>query len=400
MKLGLVILVSQLPWLLPTGSRADVVHLRSGGEIHGKVLDVQPDDRQYVVQTNAGRVTVDRFAVERIVEHTPALEEYVQRASGVPDTVEAHWKLAQWCRDRELRDEAAAHFERILELEPEHTEARIALGYRGVGGRWLTREELMTERGLVMYRGKYRTRQEIELLERFEKKDATGDEWRGRLRRWYDQLFARNEDRVFEARQNFQQLDDPRAAEPLARIIAEEPDYELKHFLLEALVGLDHAAVTDLLIDQALYDNELETREQCLEYLTRRERSVSVRRFVKALRSRDNVVVNRAARALQVMEDRSAISPLINALVTEHRRVYGANAPAGGQGYAFSPTSGAFSFGSSGPRVETVVLKNPAVLSALVALSGGHSFQYDEDRWRNWLSAQTKVAQIDLRRDE
>jgi hypothetical protein len=47
-----------------------------------------------------------------------------------------------------------------------------------------------------------------------------------------------------------------------------------------------------------------------------------------------------------------------------------------------------------------VPVKNPAVLSALVKLSGGTSFDYDKAQWRGWLAAQAKANAVDLRRDE
>jgi len=110
------------------------------------------------------------------------------------------------------------------------------------------------------------------------------------------------------------------------------------------------------------------------------------------------VIVNRAARALREINDPRAIRPLIDALVTEHKRVVGSGS--GGQQYAFSPTDGAFSMGGGGPRVIKRKFTNPAVLSALIALSGGQSFEYDEHRWRSWLASQIDVEQVDLRRDE
>jgi hypothetical protein len=62
--------------------------------------------------------------------------------------------------------------------------------------------------------------------------------------------------------------------------------------------------------------------------------------------------------------------------------------------------SGVMSFGGGGPKAERRKLNNPAVLSALVALTGGTSFEYDQPRWRKWLASQRQIQQIDMRRDE
>jgi hypothetical protein len=35
-----------------------------------------------------------------------------------------------------------------------------------------------------------------------------------------------------------------------------------------------------------------------------------------------------------------------------------------------------------------------------VKLSGGTSFDYDQDQWRKWLAAQAKANAVDVRRDQ
>ena len=66
----------------------------------------------------------------------------------------------------------------------------------------------------------------------------------------------------------------------------------------------------------------------------------------------------------------------------------------------FSPqTGGGFSFGNSGPRFINRDLKNPAVLSALIAVSGGENYEYDQSAWRRWFAAQRKSQRLDARRD-
>ena len=56
---------------------------------------------------------------------------------------------------------------------------------------------------------------------------------------------------------------------------------------------------------------------------------MSIVPYVQALRSKDNVIVNRAAEALGTIGDPEAISPLIDALVTTHKYLI---QPAGGGG--------------------------------------------------------------------
>ena len=57
------------------------------------------------------------------------------------------------------------HLRRVIELDPNHAEARHALGYSQVNGKWATRDEVMTQRGYRKYKGKWMLPQEIDVLE-------------------------------------------------------------------------------------------------------------------------------------------------------------------------------------------------------------------------------------------
>jgi hypothetical protein len=124
--------------------------------------------------------------------------------------------------------------------------------------------------------------------------------------------------------------------------------------------------------------------------------------YIRALKDRDNEIVNRAGAALGQIGDRDATGALIDALVTTHKfKISDANP--GQIATSFSPDGsggGGFSFGGGGPQVVSKDIRNPAVLNALVTLAGGASFDYDQAQWRRWLAAQAKQNAIDVRRDE
>jgi hypothetical protein len=119
--------------------------------------------------------------------------------------------------------------------------------------------------------------------------------------------------------------------------------------------------------------------------------------YVRALKDRNNEIINRAGAALGQIGDSSATGALIEALITKHQFKV-----AEGQqdSYTFSPQSGGMTFGGSKPKYVTRPLRNPDVLAALVNLSGGTSFDYDQEQWRRWLAAQAKAQIVDIRRDE
>ena len=386
--------------LCPLGASADVMKLKSGGQIEGHAIHDQEPGEQFVIETPGhGRIVVDRRQVVRVVPQTEVDRAYSQQAHQIADTPEAHWELAEWCRENQLFEQAEQHLQRVLEIDPQNLQARQRLGFREIDGTWMNRKELMASRGLLIYQGKYRTQQEIELLERAEKRDSTAAEWRGRVQRWYRQLFDRHREKAFEAKKNLAAIRDPLAADAVAKLLKHEENVQVKLMLLEVLSQIPHQTTINVLVRHVLYDPVEEVRVQSLEYLTDLSHPGTSGPFVRALQSPENLTVNRAASALQEIGDSSTIHPLIEALVTEHKFVVGAGS-SGGDRYEFNPGSGGFSFGGSGPRAEKRLLRNPSVLSALVILSGGQSFDYDQPRWHTWLAAQQTSTRVDMRRDD
>jgi len=342
-----------------------------------------------------------RSEVSRVVEESDVEVQYEQMARSAPDTVDAQWKLAEWCRDHKLTEQSKQHLARVLELDPEHKEARELMGFHDVDGNWMTRDQLMASRGLVEYEGKWRTRQHVELMEREKKlREATTD-WSNRLELWRRWLTSRRQDRAQQAHDEILAINDPMAAEPLVAMLDREDVYELKRLWIQVAARLDHPAALNALVQLSLYDPDESIRVECLEYVIKSGRPGIVTPYIRALRNKDNEVINRAGAALGQIGNRDAIGPLIEALVTKHRVVIDPGSSYQ-NAYSFSPNGGggSYNFGSSGPKVETRSVRNPAVLSALVLLSGGTSFDYNQPQWRTWQAAQAKLNSVDVRRDQ
>lgn len=382
---------------LPALATADIVELKNGGRVEGKVID-DADRTSFLVElAEGGKLTVERPQVARIITITPADEEYRRRAPTTPDTVPAQWALAMWCRDQKLAAELQRHLQRVVELDPAHEEARQLLGFREVDGEWLTSDEIMQSRGMVLYQGKYYTPQDIELFERNKIVKDKEFAWKANLERWRRWLDDRDSARVAEARQQFRALRDPMAASNLVRILEKEKNETVRLLLIEAAAQVPSQLTLEALVKISLEDPNEELRLQALEYLVKGGGSRAVPVYIKALKSNENPIVNRAAVALGSLGDPGAIGPLIDALVTEHKRIVG-NASQGTT-YSVSPTDGTSSFGGGGPRLLKQELRNPDVRSALVKLAGGANFDYDADAWRAWLGARNKLQAADLRRD-
>jgi len=59
------------------------------------------------------------------------------------ETVEDQLALADWCSRRKLADQERVHLTRVLDLQPNHAEARRRLGFRRTDGAWLSAQEIV-----------------------------------------------------------------------------------------------------------------------------------------------------------------------------------------------------------------------------------------------------------------
>ncbi len=351
-------------WILFAASaRGDVFELANGGRIEGRLVESGDGAEKTVVVELAGggKLSIARSQIARVDTKSNVEAEYEKRARSSPDTVAGHWELAQWCSDHKLRNEARRHLERIVELDPNHEEARGLLGFRKKDGQWMTRDDMMDGRGMVMYEGRYVTRQHVELLQREKDAKVSQGDWANtleRMRRW---LVGRRQDRADEALATIHSINDPLAAEAVVALLEREKDPELKRLWMEVLSRLDHQAAVDALVELSLLDEDSEVRHQCLEYLIASGRQGLLRPYIRALKDRDNLIVNRAGAALGQIGDADAVSPLIGALVTKHKfKVADGNPDQ--HSYTFTPQGGGMTFGGGGPKIITRSLRNPDVL--------------------------------------
>jgi hypothetical protein len=394
-------LLLALAWmLLATGNAAwaDVFELTDGGRVSGTLVE-RGQDEEYVIRTdNGATVTLDKSQVRKVTPVDDNLLEYNERSRSVPDTVEAHRQLAEWCKEHRLSKLMDHHLERILQLDPGDEQARESLGFQKYQGRWLTRDQIMEARGLRLYDGAYRTRQDIALREQEKQRETAETDWYRNIATWRRWLDNR---RAEEALQNIREIRDPYAAPALVKLLDKEDNLQVRQLYLSALGELKHPAAIQKLVDLSLQDPDRETRQQCLDYLLRVHRPVSLTPYVKALKSPDNAVVLRAAEALKRIGDPAAISPLIDALVTTHKYDNPDAAP-GDFNASFSPSGGGagFSFGGGGNKIVKIDVQNAEVRMALMELSRGQDFQYNENAWRRWFVNQQVHDTVDARRDE
>lgn len=382
----------------------EIIVLSGGGQVSGEVVESPTDENaQYVIRTSLGQVTLAKTQVVEVIHQLPSEIEYEKIKDDYPDTLEGHWELAEWCRENFLSEQREVHLKRILEFDPNHAKARSILGYRQVGDRWVTREDVMKSRGMVRVGGRWISPQEKQLQEERRKQELAEKEWMRKLKRWRDWLES---DKAALAAENIRGINDPYACRGLAERIALEPDPRVRSLYLTALANIGTPQANAILVDRSLKDDEEDLRLTALEYLAEDKQPEIVSRYIQALQSKENYVVNRAAVGLENMGHMAAVPALIDALWTTHKYKYDEGQSPDTITSTFDPTGqnpggaggGGFTFGGGGPKVVSKTLKNPAVLDALIGLTN-KNFDYDQQQWKQWLASRKRTESINARRD-
>jgi len=153
--------IASLLLLMPGLLLADEVFLKGGGKFTGRIT--AQDEERITIDIGDGSVGFSMERVDHIVKGTSPLDEYEARASALSQQDVDGWrKLAQWAAGRGLSRQARLAYERVLALAPDDAEARRALGFVQVDGRWLTEEDSYRARGYVKFEGEWMTPAEVQ----------------------------------------------------------------------------------------------------------------------------------------------------------------------------------------------------------------------------------------------
>lgn len=390
----------------------DTFLLEQGGQVQGTWLNAdQASANHYEIETADGvRLTLREDQVDRRIPDDPKRQEYQRRLRGLSDTLEEHWKLAEWCREQHLRNEREYHLRRILEFDANHAGARHGLGYSFAQGRWTTKEEIQREQGRVLFEGRWRLPQEVELLKADRKVESEVKRWLVLISRWREMLDTEN---AGEAYRNIASVRDKFAVPALATLLQRETVRDVKILYLDVLEQIGNRNAVKVLVHATLEDPDEEIFHASLHRLLKLKPPNLALQYVPVLQDENNVRLNRAAYSLGQIGDRVALSPLIEAVTTTHYIVLPA-APsdsytatfarpgqAGGMTPSVLPGSGGLSAGGEPKRIPITVNNQPA-LDALVRLSDGVNLGFNKPAWRYWLAAENAkhAPDFDSRRDD
>jgi len=149
-------LVVILVFLVPGALFADEVFLKDAGSISGRV--VEQNETTVKVDIGDGFIAVPASRVERIEKGRSPLDEYADRAAKLgPQDVEGWKTLARWAMKQGYPGQARQAANKVLAIAPNDADARKALGFVSLDGKWVTLEESYRAKGYVKVEGEWMT---------------------------------------------------------------------------------------------------------------------------------------------------------------------------------------------------------------------------------------------------
>lgn len=378
-------------------AKGDILYLKSGGTVEGEILS--RENGQVRVRTRAGALTFMQDAIERTEIKPTPFQEYERLLAETPDTPDGHMTLADWCERRRLSKEAAGHLRRVLELAPDHAEARRRLGYVRVGDLWVSG----TAASAPATQPALTKEDEARLIAELQQQYTL------RLRAIRTGLLESSISRlVNDGRAKVREITDPLAILPLTRILS-EGGLACRQALVEALSRFPEDEATMNLALMIVTDNDAEIRRAALLAVSRRNDPRVVPLLREAIKSDNDVLIRRAAIALGELGAVSAVPELIGVLSDERRRLvetpigqyFGIVQNAFGAPrdtvlnlsthVSYQPVVGVAVptvFGPTELQARNVTVMRTEVLEALKKITG-RNFGFDESAWYRWLEEKT-----------
>lgn len=369
----------------------------------GKV--VRQGDSVIVEVDDEIRVAVPASRVDRVIDGNQ-LKRYRQLAAAAGEDAERHYQLAIWCAtgdhvpgesDRYTR----YHMERAVELDPEHSKARAATGYIKERGRWILRSKMMRDRGLISVPGGWELPEAVAIEEYKDSNNVEAKQWIREVRIHTKNVLRPRSKNASDSLAALQAIEDPLAAEAIANQLNESRGKNIQprslRLLWVKLLGRFRNRVSvEALVRAGIDEPDPTVREAALELLLEFGSSSAVATYLPMLKSQDNRLVNRAARALSWFPDPELALTYVDALVTEHKEV---KAPGAGMQAAFGGNGGVGMAQGGKATVITNPMTNPAALTLVKLIEPDADFGYDEQAWMEHFARQRTAFSGDLRRD-
>ncbi len=378
-------------------AEGDVFRMKQGEDVEGELLEDVGD--AYRVRTRLGIVDIEKSRVAGVKKKKSPWQVYAQKRKQCPPTAEGHLELAEWCEKNGLGAERQDELETVIDLDPDHAEARKALGFEPDDkGGWRRARSAVRDDADRLQREQERLVQKL-VSQWFVKIQAIHrSRLAGRDRGIEDEKFRKGREQILGIR-------DPLALPALAGVLS-TGDTPTRGVLIEALARFEQDEATMNLLVMALLDPSADIRRRAAVELIPRKDDRVVARLCDALNSKDEGILRHAAVALGTLKAADAVEALIPLLSTSARRSVLVNRPVylggiyssfggwgriahGGQLLRYRPSSigvlgtgtmvGTYSF----YQKQVVSIHRTEVQEALISITG-QNFGFDGSGWRKW----------------
>jgi len=185
-------------------------------------------------------------------ERKARVQEYLQRRAKTPERAEDHQKLALWCEQNGLKDQAIAHLHQALRLDPSREIAWKRLGYKKVGRRW-QKPELVTAAKAEA-----------------QEQQKANKHWKPILEKLRTNLKSKDKARRAEAEKALGQITDRRAV-PMVWATFGLGDAALQRITVQVLSQIDDPSASRALVVLAVFSGSADVRGRAIASLRRRD---------------------------------------------------------------------------------------------------------------------------------
>ena len=385
-------------------ANADTVELLAGVQVDGKIVRTNDSGPRpnVVIEVDPGlRIAVPQSRIRKTISDAD-LSWYKSQLDVVGEDADAHYQLARECIKNGLLAQRDYHFRRAIEIDPNHSRARGALGYAREGNSWVLFDELQRQRGMISVGGTWKV---SEVYAREKMRDQINDG----SNIWVKELnslrtaYLRQNKRSADALASIQAIEDPLASQALAEALEksrgkDSDPQSLRRIYVKRLSALKTSTAVQALVKTGFEEPDTGIRTEALMQLQEYGARSAVATYLKILSSPKStpLSVSAALRALNYFPDPELWKEYVDALVTTHQSV----SAAGPGMQAGRSSSGGMGLGmGSNPEVRTDYQNNPGALSLLKQIAPDVDYRYDQAAWRNHFANQLMQAPSDLRRD-
>jgi hypothetical protein len=190
--------------------------------------------------------------VQENPDHVARVQDYLKRRVKTPDRAEDQWKLALWCDQNGLKQQATAHLYAVVQLDPSRDAAWKRLGFKKTGGRWDKPERLAAAKAEA------------------QKQHKANIHWKAVLEKLWDAVSGKDKAKRAEAEKSLSEITDPRAV-PMIWVVLGQGGAPRQTAAVRLLTQIDSPGASQALALLALMSPNAQVRSNGTKSLRLRD---------------------------------------------------------------------------------------------------------------------------------